>query len=287
MRHLKIKTIKDRWATTSPFGVDMTTWILEENLDLETILFVPLCICIWFFVQSEWVSSSWSGEMMIQQTTGRSAEDKECSADEAAKDFGGGNSEVAFPAMKMSSEIWWWKKPWTSVFFLVVAGKHVHFFSLKENMWKNPSTFFSPFFFLSLNEVVGKTCHAPTKKGSPNVSVNFGCDFRWGKPHIISTPSFLVDIFWGWWKIPSHFVCVHPSWKIWVYLPSAGKVSLWRVCGGCFGPFITQSFDGVFDGQYFSLSPELDELKDNFGSCSELCCSFCLFPEQRPYFTSI
>lgn len=45
---------------------------------------------------------------------------------------------------------------------------------------------------------------------------------------------------------------------------------------------MTQSFDGVFDGQYFSLSPELDELKDKFGSCSEeLCCSFCLFPEQN------
>ena len=39
-----------------------------------------------------------AGEMIC--FTGRSAEGKECGADEAAKDFGGGNSKVAW-AMKM------------------------------------------------------------------------------------------------------------------------------------------------------------------------------------------
>ena len=175
----------------------MTTWILEENLDLKTILFVPLCICIWFFVQSEWVSSSWSGDDDESQTTGRSAEDKECSADEAAKDFGGGNSEVAFSAMKMSSEIWWWKKPWTSAFFFVVAGKHVHFSHLKKHVEKPKHILFTVLLF-ELEWGCWKNLPHSHKKVSPNVSVNFGCDFRWGKPRIIFTPSFLVDIFWGW-----------------------------------------------------------------------------------------
>ena len=67
---------------------------------------------------------------------GRSAEDKECGADEAAKDFGGGNSKVAW-AMKMS-EFLEGKNPSHALFF--VAGKRVHFsFSWKNHAKPKPS----------------------------------------------------------------------------------------------------------------------------------------------------
>ena len=205
---------------------------------------------------------------------------------------------------------WWsskrfWRRKFRSCFFgnedvvrnLVVVEKtlnfSVFFWLLLENMCifliykkyvETPKHILFTVLLFELEWGCWKNLPHSHKKVSPNVSVNFGVWFSVGE----AAHHFYPLIFgWhflgmGWWKIPSHFVCVNPSWKIWVYLPSAGKMSLWRVCGGCFGPFMTQSFDGVFDGQYFSLSPELDELKDKFGSCSEeLCCSFCLFPEQN------
>lgn len=178
-------------------GDNLSFWTRDDHLNLggkpwpENNSFCPslhlyMIFCaIWMsFIIVIW----WDDE---SQTTGRSAEDKECSADEAAKDFGGGNSEVAFPAMKMSSEIWWWEKTLNFRVFFGCCWKTCAFFSFIKNMWKNPSTFFSPFFFLSLNEVVGKTCHTPRKKEVPTFRWILGVIFGGG-----SRTSFLPPHFW-------------------------------------------------------------------------------------------
>lgn len=177
-------------------GDNLSFWIRDDHLNLGGKPW--LCICIWFFC-AIWMSFIiviwWDDE---SQTTGRSAEDKECSADEAAKDSGGGNSEVAFSAMKMSSEIWWWKKLWTSVFFFGCCWKTCAFFSFFFKHVETPKHILFTFLLFELGWGCWKNLPHSHKKVSPNVSVNFGCDFRWGKPRIIFTPSFLVDIFWGW-----------------------------------------------------------------------------------------
>ena len=214
-------------------GENLSFRIRDDHLNLggkpspETILFVPLCICIWFFVQSEWVLSSWSGDDE-SQTTGRSAEDKECSVDEAAKDFGGGNSEVAFSAMKMSSEIWWWKKTLNfSVFFWLLLENMCIFLIFFKHVEKPKNFHLSSFW--AWMRLLEKLATLPQKRESQRLG-EFWVWFSVGE----AAHHFYPIIFgWhflgmGWWNIPSHFVCVNPSWKIWVYLPVSAR---W-VCGG-------------------------------------------------------
>lgn len=189
--------------------LEMTTWILEQNLDLAS--------------QVDQLKVK-NAALMKQQ---------KILEEEIQKLLG-----------QWRCEQFGRKKPFT-VFFGCWKTCAFLIFFLKKNHVENPNPFFSPFFFLSLNEVVGKTCYTPTKK-----SQSFGhrCVIFGGEAAHHFYHSFSVDIFWGWddEKAP-HILSesYNPSGKI-ELSAGFGKMSQ----PGCFGPFMTQRFDGAFDGQY-------------------------------------
>ena len=189
MRHLQIKTIKDRWVRTSPFGFEMTTWILEENLDLETILFVPLCICIWFFVQSEWVSSSWSGEMMNRKPQVDQLKIKNAALMKQQKILEEEIQKLLFRQWRCRQKFGGGKNPELQCLFWLLL-ENMCIFLIYKKYVETPKHILFTFLLFELEWGCWKNLPRSHKKGSPNVSVNFGCDFRWGKQHIISTPHF-------------------------------------------------------------------------------------------------
>ena len=167
----------------------MTTWILEENLDFA---FVYDFLCNLNEFHHRDLVMMMNRKPQVDQLKIKNAalmKQQKILEEEIQKllfrqwrcrqKFGGGkNSEL--------QRFFWLLLENMCIFLIykkyVETPKHILFtvllFELEWGCWKNLP-------------------HSH-KKVSPNVSVNFGCDFRWGKPRIIFTPSFLVDIFWGW-----------------------------------------------------------------------------------------
>lgn len=171
----------------------------ENNSFCPSLHLYTIFCAIWMsFIIVIW----WDDE---SQTTGRSAEDKECSADEAAKDFGGGNSEVAFPAMKMSSEIWWWKKPWTSAFFFGCCWKTCAFFSFFFKHVEKPKNFHLSSFWAWMR-LLEKLATLPEKRKSQR----FGEFWVWFSVGEAAHHFYPIIFGWhflgmGWWKSPLAF----------------------------------------------------------------------------------